>query len=306
MNNEIKVVITIFIAIVVGIIGYRFMSEIPLFSQTYELHATFDRVDGLVTGSAVLMQGVKVGTVRRISFTDNDSLRVDMSFSFGRKLNEGSVAYIRTVQLVDKAIEIERSSSSAMLESGSGIKGVYDDGLLGALSELSERAAPSVEQSVESLSSVLSQVDSMLLEGGRDDIAATLSSLNQSVEAIRQVLAARAGEIDESILLIRNTLQNMEGITSGQEEKIEQILANLETSSNELNVVVKDAGELTRELSEIMKKVNEGEGSLGRLVNDPSLYNNLDSLSYNLNELIKNFNDNPRHFLKHMRLIDIF
>jgi hypothetical protein len=64
--------------------------------------------------------------------------------------------------------------------------------------------------------------------------------------------------------------------------------------------------EMSRNMGEIVRKINEGEGTMGLLVNDPSLYQNLDSLSVNLNNLVKNLNDNPRHFMRHLRLVDVF
>ena len=63
---------------------------------------------------------------------------------------------------------------------------------------------------------------------------------------------------------------------------------------------------VSAQLAEILEKINNGEGTLGKLVNDPQLYNNLDSLSVNLNTMVKDLNENPRHFLRHLRLVDIF
>ena len=73
----------------------------------------------------------------------------------------------------------------------------------------------------------------------------------------------------------------------------------MDTLSVELN-------KTTLTLNDVLTKINDGEGSLGKLVNDTSLYNNLDSLTFNLNALIQNINDDPGKYLKHMRLIEVF
>lgn len=306
MKNEFKVGITIIVAIVVGILGYRFMAEIPLFSQTYEVYAHFDRVDGVVSGTSVFMQGVKVGSVRRVEFSDNDSLRVDMTFNMDRKFPVGTIAYIRSVQLLDTAIEIERSSSSEMVESGGRIIGRYDEGIMGTVREIGESTGRNIEDSTEKLSSLLSRIDLMLEEGGQDDIQQTLSGLNSTIAGIEQILDSRGQDIEQSVVHLRNTLQTIDGITADQQEQIEGIISNLESTTRQFDSIAGEMDELSTELNEVIRKINRGEGSMGKLINDPSLYNNLDSLSYNLNELIKNFNENPRDFLKHMRLIDIF
>ncbi|MCC5934539.1 MAG: MlaD family protein [Candidatus Cyclonatronum sp.] len=307
MKNEVKVALTIFIAIIVAVLGYRFMTETPLFSQSYELHAHFNRVDGIVSGSSVLMQGVKIGTVRRVEFLDeSDSLRVSMSFNTTRQLPEGSVAYIRSFQIVDKAIEIERSDSGTLLSTGGRIQGIYDEGIMGTVREIGETSGRNLENTTERLSSVLTQVDEMLLGGSRSDIEQSLGSLNQSLRAVEQLLAESSDDISETVAHLRSTAATIDTLTSGEQEQLQQIIANLEEASGRFAALSGEMDGVSRDLSDVMRKINEGDGSLGRLINDPSLYNNLDSLSYNLNTLIKNLNENPRHFLKHVRLIDIF
>jgi hypothetical protein len=59
-------------------------------------------------------------------------------------------------------------------------------------------------------------------------------------------------------------------------------------------------------LNDILGKINEGTGTFGKMVNDESLYTNLDSLSFNLNELVKNIQKDPKKYLKHMRLVEVF
>ena len=307
MKNEVKVALTIFLSVIVAVLGYRFMTETPLFSQAYELQAHFNRVDGISRGSSVLMQGVKIGTVRQVEFLDNsDSLRVLMSFNTTRMIPEGSTAFIRSFQIVDKAIEIERSGSSVMLPSGGRLQGIYDEGIMGTVREIGETAGPEIQNTTERLSSVLTQVDEMLLGGSRSDIEQSLSSLNASLRAVERLLAENSENIGETVAHLRSTAASIDTLTSSEQERLQQIIANLEEASGRFASLSGEMEGVSRDLTDIMRKINEGDGSLGLLINDASLYNNLDSLSYNLNALIRNLNENPRHFLKHVRLIDIF
>lgn len=307
MKNEIKVGLTIFAAILVALFGYRFMSEMPLFSQTYELHAEFDRIDGLVRGSPVLLRGVKIGSVNRISF-DRDALKITMTFSNETvPITEGSIAYVRSVQIIEKAIEIERGQSNELLESGSTIQGVYDDGIMGTIREVGEGAGQSLSESVERLNSVLTQVDEMIdAGGGRENIEGSLSGLNNTLGMVEELVENRKSEIEASVVHLRNTLRQLDELSSGQEEEIQNIISNLESTTSRLDRISGEMDLLATQLNEVVRKINEGEGSLGKLVNDPSLYDNLDSLSGNLDTLIQNINENPRDYLKHMRLVDIF
>ena len=108
------------------------------------------------------------------------------------------------------------------------------------------------------------------------------------------------------ILEARNTMENISDLSSDNKESLTTLIKNLESSSAKLDTLSSGLNKTNITLNEVLVKINNGEGSLGKMVNDPSLYNNIDSLSVNLNELIKNINENPGQYLKHMRLVEIF
>lgn len=306
MKSEVKVALTILVAIFVAFIGYRFMADVPLFTQTYQLYAEFDRVDGIIPGSSVSMQGVKIGTVNDITFQANGSVRVGFSLNMSGQLPAESVAFIRSISILEKGVEIERGRSATMLESGSRIKGIYDEGIMGTIEELGAQAAPNIAKSTESLSSLLEQIDQMMLDGGRRDIEESLTGLNRTINQVEDLFRSKNDEIRDAISSLRNTLQNVEDLTDEQKERIDSIMESLENTGKEFEELAADMNRATNTLNNVLEKIDSGEGSLGMLVNDPSLYNNLDSLSYNLARLVKDLNENPRHFLKHLRLIEIF
>lgn len=306
MKNEIKVALTILLAIVVAFFGYRFMADIPIFSSTYQLHAHFDRVDGVIPGSSVFMQGVKIGSVNAISFTQTDSIRVTFSINTPGMIPEGSVAIIRSIGLLEKGIEIQRSKSSNRLDTGSKLLGVYDEGVFGTIEEIGAQAGPQIARSTESLGNMLAQIDEILQQGGRQNIEESLTGLNHLLSGMELLLREKNEEIGQTITHFRNTMQNVEGLTTGHEATLDSLLISLQVSSNRIELLTAEMNRAGQSMNSILEKIDGAEGSLGLLINDPSLYNNLDSLSYNLSQLVKNLNDNPRHFLKHMRLIDIF
>jgi phospholipid/cholesterol/gamma-HCH transport system substrate-binding protein len=306
MKNEIKVALTILSAIVVAFFGYRFMADIPIFSSTYQLHAHYDRVDGIIPGSSVFMQGVKIGTVNSLSFTQTDSIRVLFTVNAPGKIPVGSVAVIRSTGLLEKGIEIQRSGEQIRLESGSRLKGIYDDGFLGALEDIGAQAGPQIARSTESLGNLLEQIDEMLEQGGRQNIEESLSGLNSLISGMEALLREKNDEIGATVTHLRKTMENVEGLTGGHEATIDSLLTSLQISSERIEILTDEMNRAGKSLNSILAKIDEGEGSLGLLINDPSLYRNLDSLSYNLSKLVKELNDNPRHFLKHVRLIDIF
>jgi ABC-type transporter Mla subunit MlaD len=117
---------------------------------------------------------------------------------------------------------------------------------------------------------------------------------------------SRQSDIQRSIRNIESMTTRLDGITADEEANIRAAIGNLKSASDEIDELMSGLTDTNKQLGEILTKINSGEGSLGLMVNDPSLYRNLDSLSYNLNKTIEKLNDNPKYYLRHLRLIRVF
>lgn len=295
-----------FVAVIVGIIGYRFMLDTPLFRQSMQYYTIVERVDGIGTGSFVYTRGINVGSVQRMELLPNDSVMVHFSANVDGGIPVGTIVYIRSVDLLEKAMVLEKGISTERIPQGGFVQGVFDEGVMGHLRDLSEDAGSNVLESTERLNRILGEVDRVMIEGGSEDLQNILDNLDATTAQVNLVLARSSRDIESSIAHLNNIMANVDSLSAGQKDRIDTLITNLESVSGELDSMTKELNSFSIELNSVMRKINEGEGSLGKLVNDPSLYNNLDSLSYQLNRMIKELNDNPRHFLRHMRLIDIF
>jgi phospholipid/cholesterol/gamma-HCH transport system substrate-binding protein len=304
--NELKIGLTVFVAIIVGIIGYRFMLDTPLFRQSMQFYTIVERVDGIGPGTFVYTRGINVGSVRRMDLMANDSVMVFFSANVDGGVPVGSVAYIRSVDLLEKAIVLEKGTSPETIPQGGFIEGVFDEGVMGHLRDLSEDAGSNVVQSTERLNRILGEVDRVMIEGGSEDLENILDNLNATTSQVNLLLARSSREIESTISHLNNIMANVDTLSTDQKGRIDSLITNLESVSADLDEMTSELNSFSKELNEMMRKINEGEGSLGKLINDPSLYNNLDSLSYQLTRMVKELNDNPRHFLKHIRLVDLF
>jgi phospholipid/cholesterol/gamma-HCH transport system substrate-binding protein len=306
IGNELKIGLTVFVAVIVGIIGYRFMLDTPLFRQSMQYYTIVERVDGIGTGSFVYTRGINVGSVQRMELLPNDSVMVHFSANVDGGVPVGTIVYIRSVDLLEKAMVLEKGISTERIPQGGFVQGVFDEGVMGHLRDLSEDAGSNVLESTERLNRILGEVDRVMIEGGSEDLQNILDNLDATTAQVNLLLARSSRGIESSIAHLNNIMANVDSLSAGQKDRIDTLITNLESVSGELDSMTKELNSFSIELNSVMRKINEGEGSLGKLVNDPSLYNNLDSLSYQLNRMIKELNDNPRHFLRHMRLIDIF
>lgn len=308
ITNEFKIGLTVVVAVLVGFVGFRIMKDVPIFRQGNVIYTTYERVDGLSVGTPVTLRGIKIGSVQSMTLLPSDSVMVALNINFADGgIPQGSIAYVRSVDLLGtKGIEIERGSGPALIGHLESIRGVYDQGIMGELAAQGTKISQNVNSSTENLSVVLEEVKQLLQQGGRENVGQTLSNLNSTSAEIDALIRDTNDDLKASIQSLRNSLQNVENLTTLEQENIKNMLVNLEASSNELESISANLNSITGDLAQIMRKINDGEGTLGLMVNDPNLYHNLDSLTANMNVLIEQLNENPRHYLRHLRLVRIF
>ncbi len=307
LQNEIKIGLTIVIAMLIAIIGFRLMQDVPLFRPSLQLYTSFERIDGITPGSSVYMSGVKIGSVNRVSLEGPDSVQVVMNLSFTEGIPVGSRAVIESSDLLGgKHVRILYSGEEEMIPDGGYIQGYYDRGFMEEIEDISEELRPGIRRTTASMAEVLEEFELIMKEGGREDIQQTLSALRGSSREVNALIQRRSDDLDQSIMSLQNFIANLDTLSAGRDSQLDSILVNLETTSRELGVISSELGGVSNELNMMMQNINSGEGTAGKLIQDPSLYNNLDSLAVNLKDISRILKEDPQHFLKHMRLVDIF
>lgn len=308
ISNELKVALTILSAIIIGFVGYRVMSDLPLFRQSTEVYAYFDRTDGLTAGNYIYVNGVKVGSVKRLELASGgDSVKVTMTFDLSVNIPDNSVAYLESSGLLDeKAIVVEQGNSEEMLEFGDTIKGVYRGGMMETLKQEGEKLSEDVSESFEKLNRLLAQLNTMIDDDTQGKVKEVLNNLETTSNSISDIFKNKQSELELGIDHAKNFLANIDTVSMRNKTKVDSVLTGLDNTLTELEVLSRDMQHTNTQLDQILTKVNNGEGTLGKMVNDSTLYNNLEGMSSEMHKLIKNINENPRKYLKHLRLIEVF
>lgn len=307
MSNELKVGITVILAIIAGYIGFRFMSDMPVFRQSHEIITTFDRVDGLGTGNLVYMNGVKIGSVKRIDLTPDHRVRVTLSIELDIDIPDDSVALLTSIGLLDgKAIVIQRGSSAQPIGYSGEIEGIYVDTMMETLAEKGQELGDDITDSFTELNQFLMQLNSTLDEENRQAIGQAITNIEVTTGTVSELLTSRQKELEEAIISANQMLAQLDTLITDSRPHADTLMVNLKESSEDLKKISKELDETVNHLNQILLKINEGDGTLGRMVNDPSLYQNADSLSIELRNLIKGINENPGRYLRHMNLIEVF
>lgn len=307
ISNELKVAITIIAAVVVAFLGFRVMQDMPIFRQSHRINAYFDRVDGLSTGNYVYINGVKVGSVKQIQLANGDSVLVGMTFDLGIEVPKGSVARLESSGLLnEKAIIIQKGSSSEAVPYDGYIDGQYEGGMMESLKNEGEKLSNNVSSSFNKLNTLLEELNRTLTDENRNKIEQTLSNLESTSDDVSELINSKRDRLEASIDHANSILANIDTLTTDNRQQIDSALVNLNSSLQEVEKLSRELTQTSDQLNTIMAKIDNGDGTLGKLVNDPSLYNRYDSLAAEMKTLIEGINKDPQKYLKHMRLIEVF
>ncbi len=307
LNNELKIGIVVITATIIAFFGFRFMRDEPLFSSVNILYTKYESVEGLIRGSSVYMKGFKVGSVRQLQYIpEEDSVLVVISITEPIQVTKGSYALLASPDFLGSAtIKIMKSRNSEIVEWEGFIPGRKKTGILDAFSSEGASMADSVQVTLDLANNLLRSMND-IEKGAASDIKSTVSNFKSFSEVLENVITSRKHEIDSMIVATNTTMQNLSSLSDSSSEDVSALLSNLEAFSADLDELSASLEQSSQSLESILSKMDTGEGTLAKMLNDPSLYNNLDSLTFNLNELIQNIQDNPKEYLKHMRLIEIF
>lgn len=307
LSNEVKVGITVLLAVVVAVVGFRFMRDIPIFRQSMEISATFDRADGISNGSLVYIQGVRVGSVNRIALTPETRVNIRMRIDTDVPIPRGSIAKLTSLGIVEgKSIVIELGTSDQFVGFGEEIEGVYAETMMEVLGQRGEELGDDVSNAIYELNMFLRQLNETLNDDARMTLNETLNNVSTTTEKVAEILDGKQQEIDTAIESGSRMLSQLDTLITDSRPQVEALMATIEKNIAELEGVRIELESAASNFNEILEKINRGEGTIGLLVNDPSMYENLDSLTIELNNLIKGINENPGRYLRHMSIIDIF
>jgi len=307
ISNEVKIGLTVLVAFIITLIGFRFMRDVPIFSQAKILETTFQRVNGLTEGSIVYLNGVKVGSVSRIELMPNDSVRVIMNMERLEGIPKGTIAQLTSLSLIEgKSIVLAKGDSPEIVDSGQRIKGVYVDSIIEVLSEKGEDLGQDLSATFTELNAFLNKLNDTINEGTKKNFNETFSNAAKATGTLANMLQEKQVEIDKAIDAASRTMQQIDTLTSNNRGRVDSLLTHLETNMKEIEVTRRNLDQSLESLNELLERVNNGDGTFGKLVNDSSLYNNTDSLAVEMKKLMKEFNENPRKFLKHMNIIEVF
>jgi phospholipid/cholesterol/gamma-HCH transport system substrate-binding protein len=254
-----------------------------------------------VPSSAVQVKGLNIGRVNKISLTEDGRVKVIISVSKKIVVTDSSSINLTASDLLGtKVLQLDLRGSKE-LEEGAVLPTHIEGGILDNLSSEISPLINDVRHVVATLDTVLLGVNSMLNEETKQRFSNSVASLEVTMNNFSSLSAKLNAESAHLTSIIKNANSITENLAANNQQ-ITNIIHNAEGISNQLKnapieQTVKDLQTTVAQLQGVMSKINSNEGSLGLMVNDKQLYNNLSETLKTLNLLIGDINAHPSRYI---------
>jgi phospholipid/cholesterol/gamma-HCH transport system substrate-binding protein len=306
LSSEAKTGILVTATIALLIWGFNVLKGRDLFRPGREYYATYDKIDGLVKNSPVLFNGLKVGQVKDVYFLNG---RIVVLFSVVEDEitvpNDSKATIISADFLGTKAVNLELGISKTDAPDGDTLSSSLEEGLTDAVKKEIAPLKNKIEGLILSIDSVAVIVQEILNKDARVSLTSSFESIKRALNTFENTALKIDKLVENEGGKIGVILSKVEVITSAIAKNNDKItaamnnIANITDSLSKSNLVttINRTNKTLEETSILLEKINKGEGSMGLLINDKKLYNNLDSTTASLNNLIQDMEKNPwRYF----------
>ncbi|MFT4981449.1 MAG: phospholipid/cholesterol/gamma-HCH transport system substrate-binding protein [Bacteroidia bacterium] len=291
--------------------GYNFLKGNDIFSKQRVFYTAYTNVGGLTKSNSVTVNGFKVGLVKDVYFepVNREYLVVEFMLTADNyEIPRGTKAVLVADLLGTTSINLLTGKEEGYYKEGDTLISDIEEGLMAGITDLSSSLATTkvkADKLFSSLDSLVGDIRDVLGPGDRNssvnraitDLAATMDNLKSATKKLDGIL-------DENGKL-GDILADVEGFTSTLDEnkdEIDNLLNNLSTLSDslasaELASTINNANKTFEELALAMEKINNGEGTIGKLFKDESVYNNLEAATADLDSLFIDIKKNPNRYV---------
>lgn len=310
ITKEAKVGLFVATAITLLYFGYNFLRGKKFFSTYNTYYVVYNNVEGLVPSTAVFVNGFKVGQIEEISMPDmmrTDSILVKIFIQGKIQIKSNSTALITKSGLLDgNVISISFDDKPAeILKDGSYILGAREEDFFTSINNMVSPIKNKSEQVLVTLDKVLSSLRQVFNEKGTQNLTNSVVDLSGALHALRLTSESLNEIVNENGNSISKTLNNVQLVSNTiakNNEEINRSIKNFATVSDSLagsniKATIDNLNKVTHDLADVTAKLNKGDGSLGKMINDKELYDNLNKTTKELNLLMKDMQRYPGRYV---------
>jgi phospholipid/cholesterol/gamma-HCH transport system substrate-binding protein len=293
-SREVKTAILIIGCALIFIFGFSYLKGTSLLNNEKIVHSLYEDVEGLIVGANVTMSGLNVGKVKTIDFDENyDKIKVTFSLREDLTFSNQSTAQLYEAGLIGgKAIAIlPKYDTGTVIQSDDVLPSNIKPGLTELVNQQIAPLQDKIEGLLTSADSLFAGVSNVMNYETQKNLKASLDGLTTTIDNINSLSFSMNRLVISNEKTLNATLNNLNEVTGN--------LSQLTDSLNQMPLMatVKNFEVTSEQLKVIIGRLEEGEGSMGQLLNDKTLYDNLVNSSNALDALLTDLKANPKRYV---------
>lgn len=293
LSREVKTGILAIGTILLFIFGYSYLQGTNLLEKHRTFFVKYSNVEGLAKSAPVTINGLVVGKVTSIEFEDNKGgLLVEFTVENDFVFSDKSLVLIYSSGIIGgKSLGVYPDYSGAPVKSGDTLPGQVEKGMLDMVTSRLGPLEDKVNTTLATLDTLLLAFTEVLNPRTRVNLEETLATLNTTTKYFKSISKNMDELLDGNKEKLSSTITNLD-ITTKNFAKLSDSLAQINTGE-----MVRQMEEVTFKLNSIVTSIDNGEGSIGKLLKDEKMYDNLEGASKQLEELLKDMKLNPKRYV---------
>lgn len=308
-RNEVVIGAVVIVILALVYFGVSFLKGVNIFSTQTRYYAIYDEIGGLEVSSPVIINGYKIGIVKTIELESNGSGRLVVEVV----LNDADVAVPKDSQLKiydsdffgGKAIQIVLGDSTVMASSKDTLAAVIEKGLAESLKNQIDPLKQKSTEIFQGVDSVLASLQRTLNNSGAEGLPTLFNSLQRTMNNLEStsanlnlLVANNGGKVSEII----SNAQTLTNTLKANNEQIDAAIKNISQFTDTLSRIrltttLYKVDQAMGHFEKVMAKVNSGQGSLGKLVNNDSLHHELVNATHSLDLLLDDMRNHPKNYV---------
>ncbi len=297
ISNEFKVGTLTVIAIVLFIMGYNFMmGRDNLLSRGRQFHVMYTNTQGLSAGTALIYNGYRIGVLRKLHMLeDGEMIEAVIEISSDIDIPKNSRIKLQSDLLGGVTLQLLKGDSKDLAQDGDPLLPEYSKDILSIVNS----RVVNLSNSADSLFSTLNQFfHSKDLTNAIGELPGTIQELQKAIKTLRETVVTMSPTINETMTNVASFSKNL----PVYDKDLRNGLSHFSKASEQLDSVqiaalVRNLSDASHQVASIMEKVNKGDGSLGKLVNDDKFYKELEKTNLEIQKLVLDLKKYPEKYV---------
>ena len=294
-SRELKTGVFAVVSILLFILGFQYMRDSKLFQVSREFHVVYPNVVGLERCAAVTINGMKVGKVSDIKLINSqgDAVMVTFIIEDDFEFSKSSVIKIYRSGIIggNNLAVLTNGSDPMIAQAGDTLVGALESGMIDGLIEKFTPIEKSLLSTLTKVDSVMLDLDQVLDQASKRHLRQSMADLSSTMDQLNQTSTSLNTLVQHNEAYLNNTFADL-GRTASNMAKITDSIALINSAT-----LLNDLSESMNALKQITAAMASGEGTLGALINDPSLYQNLEQVTKEAQKLVEDIKAQPKRYV---------